>query len=117
MQKRVFCQVELSDWGWYRKSVPPPQDHFSVNINAATALSRQQPVRARGEPHAVGVGPPRERLAGCVLYQRRRNGGMLRGPLVHRFLSCLSWSAASAVRLRAFFAHNLPAGLSVLVTK
>lgn len=72
---------------------------------------------ARGEPHAVDVGPPRERLAGHVLYQQRRNGGMLRGPLVYRFPSCLSWSAVSAVHLRAFFVYHLPAVLSVLASK
>ncbi len=78
---------------------------------------RVVPAAARGEPHAVGVGPPRERRAGRVLYQRRCNGGMLRGPLVHRFPSCLSWSTASAVHLKAFFARHLPAVLSVLVSK
>ena len=72
---------------------------------------------ARGEPHAVDVGPPRERLAGRVPYQQCRNGEMLRGPLVYRFPSCLSRSVISAVHLRTLLAHHLPAVLSVLATK
>lgn len=72
---------------------------------------------ARGEPHAVDVGPPRERLAGRVLYQQRRNGGMLRGPLVYLFPSCLSRSVISAVHLRALLVRHLLTALSVLATK
>lgn len=72
---------------------------------------------ARGEPHAVDVGPPRERFAGHVLYQQCRNGGVLRGPLVYRFPSCLSWSVISAVHLRALLVRYLLPTLSVLATK
>lgn len=82
-KNRVFWQVDLSDWGWYRKSVPPP---------SGPLLSEHQR-RDRVVPAAVRAGLRRA--------SRRWRRPTPRAPRFTRSLKALPqwWNVARPTRL------------------
>ena len=86
----IACATSTQMRAWV--TVPPPPMQKTCVLSSRT--------------ERLGLVPKiRTTPSGPLLSEhQRRNGGMLRSPLVYRFPSCLSWSAISAVHLRTLFA-------------